>query len=102
MKPDQLLKVTSTLFLVAFSWVSAKDDALKLKGEIISLSVNARTVRVADMTFWIDAKTKIEDANSIHLSFSDLEPGDFVELEYNPPQINLEGFGYASKIELGG
>jgi hypothetical protein len=52
------------------------------------------------MTFWIDAKTKIEDANSVHISLSDLEPADFVDLEYNPSQINAYGFVYASKIEL--
>lgn len=100
MKIKQWLKIMSVLVFVAFNWVSAKDDEPKLEGEIIRLDVNALTITIADMTFWVDAKTKIEDNNSVHINLSDLEPSDFVELEYTPSQINAEGFVYASKIEL--
>jgi hypothetical protein len=99
MKTKQWLKIMSVVVLVALGWVSAKDDEPKLKGEILRLDVNALTITIADMTFWIDTKTKIEDADSVHIRFSGLEPGDFVELEYVPSQLNSQGFVYASKIE---
>jgi hypothetical protein len=100
MKMKQWLKIMSFVGLVALGWASAKDDEPKLKGEILQLDVNALTITIADMTFWIDARTKIEDANSVHISFDVLEPGDFVELEYVPSRQNTQGFVYASKIEL--
>jgi hypothetical protein len=99
MKTNQWLKIMSVVFFISLNWVSAKDDEPKLEGEILSLDVNALTITIADTTFWVDAKTKIEDANSVHISFSILEPGDFVELEYVPSQLNSQGFVYASKIE---
>jgi hypothetical protein len=70
----------------------------KLKGEIIQLDTDTMVLTVTDMTFWADAKTKIEDNNSVHISFGDLEVRDWVELEYNPSQVNAEGFIYASVL----
>jgi hypothetical protein len=77
----------------------AKDDTPKLKGQISVINHEAMLLEIADMSFWIDAKTKIEDSNSNHISFSDLDVGDTVELWYNDSQTNDDGFSYASKIE---
>jgi hypothetical protein len=88
------------ILLISLSsvWGVAKDDVPKVKGEIISVSKEALTLQIADTVFWVDAITKIEDGNSNYIAFSDLEPGDFVELEYSS-RAGDTGSYYATKIE---
>jgi hypothetical protein len=103
MKRHQWVKMIGLVFFVMLSWGLAKDkdNGTKLEGvEITQLDANAMTLTVADMTFWVDAKTKIEDSNSNHISFSDLAVGDRVELWYDELQTNDDGFSYATKIEI--
>jgi hypothetical protein len=92
-------KLVILLISLSFIWGVAKDDALKVKGEIISVKVEARTLQIADTGFWVDTRTKIEDNYSNPLAFSDLESGNSVELEYTS-QTNDAGFHYTTKIEV--
>jgi Domain of unknown function (DUF5666) len=95
------LKGISLIFFVVLSWGLAKDNGPKLEDvTILSLDTKAMTLTVADMTFWVDTKTKIEDNNSNHISFSDLSVGAEIELWYDELQSNADGFSYASKIEV--
>jgi hypothetical protein len=89
----------SVVALLALTVASAKDDEPKIEGIITDLDSGALILTIADKTFWVDAKTKIENSNSVHIRFNSLEPGDFVELEYDPAQLNAKGYSYALKIE---
>ncbi len=101
MKRNQWFIILGLVLSFVFNVGFAKDDGTKLERvEIVELDIDAMTLVVADMTFWVDEKTKIEDNNSNHISFSDLEVGDRVELWYDESQSNDDGFAYASKIEL--
>ena len=101
MKKHQWFIILGLLFLVGFNLGFAKDDRAKLERvEITVLDVDAMTLGVADMNFWVDAKTKIEDNSSNIISFSGLNVGDTIELWYDESKSNDTGFVYVTKIEL--
>lgn len=51
MKSNQWLYMIGIILFVVLNWVSAKDDGPKIKGEIVSLDVDALILTIADMTF---------------------------------------------------
>jgi hypothetical protein len=88
--------VLSLMFQVGL----AKDNPYKLKGQITIIDHTAMVLEVAQMRFFIDTKTKLEDINSVHINFDKFQVGTWIELEYQPAQTHPEGFIYASKIEI--
>jgi Domain of unknown function (DUF5666) len=101
MKKNSWIRIIGLVIFVFVSWGFAGDDNPKLENvEITELDVEALTLTVADMNFWVNAKTKIEDNNSHYISFSDLSVGATIEIWYDESQSNDEGFVYASKIEI--
>ncbi len=91
----------SLLLLSVSSWAGAKDENPKLENVyILSLDVEAMTLSIEGMDFWVDAQTKIEDENSNNISLSDLSVGDRIEIWFDRSNLNDAGFSYASKIEI--
>ena len=103
MKRHQWFVVLGLVFSLLVHLGFAKEDGAKLERVAITqLDVEAMTLTVADMTFWVDTKTKIEDSNSNPISLSNLSVGDNIEIWYDESRSNDDGFSYASKIELEG
>ena len=101
MKKYQWVKVIGLVFFVFASWGLAGDDNPKLENVVIQeLDAEAMTLRVNEMNFWVDAKTKMEDNNSNSIRLSDFSVGDKIEVWFDDAQKNDDGFSYASKIEI--
>jgi Domain of unknown function (DUF5666) len=101
MKKNSWIKVIALVLFVFVSWGFAGDDNPKLENvEIQGLDLEAMTLTVNDMNFWVDAKTKMEDNNSNSITLSDFSVGDSIEIWYDESQKNDDGFIYASKIEF--
>ncbi len=101
MKKHQWVIALGLVVSLFFNIGSAGDDNPKLERVVITaLDTEALTLVVADTSFWVNAKTKMEDTNSNSITLSDFNVGDVIEIWYDELQRNEAGFAYASKIEI--
>jgi len=91
--------ITMLLISLLAATAFAKDnDYPEAKGFIEELNYESMSVSVAGQRFYANSSTKVERFDT-HISFADLQVGDYVELEYDPTRVN-NALSYAAKIEV--
>jgi Domain of unknown function (DUF5666) len=69
------------------------------KGTVDSVDTSALTLSVSGTSFWANSSTKVE-RNGVHVSFSAVSAGQFVEVRFDSSRANTAGAAYAAKIEI--
>ncbi len=69
------------------------------KGTVDVVDTSALTLSVSGTSFWANSSTKVE-RNGVHVSFSAIAAGQFVEVRYDSSRANNAGAAYAAKIEI--
>lgn len=91
--------ITMLLISLLAATAFAKDnDYPEAKGFIEELNHESMIVSIAGQRFYANSSTKVERFDT-HISFADLQVGDYVELEYDPTRVN-NALSYAAKIEV--
>lgn len=94
------IKIITVLLisLLAATAFAKDDDYPEAKGFIEALNYESMSINVAGQLFYASSSTKVERFDA-HISFADLQVGDYVELEYDPTRVN-NALSYAAKIEI--